>query len=139
MNETKELQLRQLKVLLEYMPKVRMIPNLIDRLENQGLNEMLPAQKDAIMRLVEKSYKKDEIVEKWSNNQPTSPIIKQVEQVQQVEHVDSYFESPLVKQVKERIPIGFKSPKIDPPKNHYTIDSAKGMSNAERFEQVFNF
>ena len=134
--ENKTLQLQQLKVLLEYMPQVRMIPDLIDKLENQGLNGLLPAHQDAIMKLINKSYKKNEILDKWTSNISTPPATKQVEQVE-LEY--SYFESPLVKHVKERIPIGFKTPEIEPPINRYSLDIVKGKSNAERFDAIFDF
>jgi hypothetical protein len=128
--EQKTLQLKQLRVLQEYMPKVRMIPDLIDRLENQGLKELLPSQQDAIMRLVEKSWKKDEILKKWNKNKSQSKPEPQV---------DSYFKSSYVSHVEERVPIGFQQKStLTKPHNSYTMDVSK-KSRMEYFDKLFDF
>jgi len=138
MENKREKHLMLLGILKKYMPNLRMIPDLIDKLENQGLNELLPNQLNTLEKLISKSYKNKQILREMEQVFPssTSPAPKQVEQVEQV---DTYTKSPLVERNEKRVPIGFKVPTPSPIKNRYTLDNAKTESKLEKFDKLFDF
>ena len=106
----KEYQLETLRVLQEYMPQVRMIPDLINSLENRGLNELLPRQKDALTSFIVKSGKRKEIEQRIADiTRPAKQVNTSIESNVSNTSPD-YFKSPMVKSIEKLVPIGFQIP-----------------------------
>ena len=134
MENKREQHLMLLGILKKYMPKLRMIPDLIDKLENQGLDKLLPSHLETLERLISKSWQKKQILREMEQIFPssTSPAPKQVEQVEQV---DTYTKSLLVERNEKRVPIGFKVPsKVENYTNRYTIKTNPSLSSPKTWD-----
>ena len=132
-----------LGVMSEYMPKLKIVKEVLDKMLNNGLNVPTPNQQTTIIRLYEESYNKKQIDAELARLQEQQEI-RDYSKAMKDKHVNS---SPKQLHVNphpfeiykykdnERVAIGFKSSVVSTPSvNRYSLDN--GMKYKTKKEIV---
>jgi hypothetical protein len=133
-----------LGVMSEYMPKLKIVKEVLDKMLTKGLNVPTPNQQTTIIRLYEESYNKKQIDAELTRLQEQQEI-KDYSRAMKDKHVKS---SPKQLHVNphpfeiykykdnERVAIGFKSSIISTPSvNRYSLDNGmKYKTKKETFD-----
>ena len=136
-----------LEVMSEYMPNVNIVKDVLNNMKNNGLRVPLPRQEETLLRLFDKSYKNevmmDEVTRRLEQNdaiQMSKAMNKKFKETQTPEE-PKLSKSSLLEEVERRVPIGFKIPSnkkstLTNYTNRYKMDTSP-EARAKRFDELF--
>jgi hypothetical protein len=140
-----------LEVMAEYMPKVNMIKDILNKMVNNGLEVPTPKQAETLAGMLNKSYVKKQIVDAIQHKLDQKELLNTSREItRQFEQTRTRNTSLSTSKLEvtrynsegevERKPIGFKIPStLDVLPNRYTMDNVQNReTKLERFDKIFN-
>lgn len=151
--QNREKWITTLEVMSEYMPKVNIVKDVLHNMKTNGLKVPVGRQEEVLLRLIDKSYKKKEIltevkrrVEQNDTLQMSKEMNKKFQEQQAQPNVQVYVNTSPASVNRyndegevEKNPIGFKTKStLTPYTNTYTMNNAKKKeTNAEKALRYF--
>ena len=152
MNQMKRSEwLVTLEVMAEYMPKVNMIKDILNKMVNNGLEVPTPKQAETLAGMLNKSYVKKQIVNAIQHKLDQKELLNTsreiTRQFEQTRTRNTSLSPSVLEIIRynnegevERKPIGFKIPSTSnllP--NRYTMDNVPNKeSKLDKFDRLFN-